>query len=190
MKQLDMLGMRRSAVLEGPYRYSLTRDWHPIDQEPRVVLWVMLNPSTADAYDDDATIRRIRGFTERWGYDCAVVVNLYALRSTDPRALAVATDPIGPGNDATIALAARLAHRIVCAWGDSLPPGAETRIDFVLSILRGAIALKRGATGMVTLGFTAAGQPRHPVRLAYDTPLVPMSGSAAPSKPSRKKKPS
>ena len=45
------------------YRYSLWRQW---DEGPSV-LWIMLNPSTADVYVDDPTIRRCVGFAKAWG---------------------------------------------------------------------------------------------------------------------------
>jgi hypothetical protein len=65
----------------GTYRYRLTKTW---DRSQPQVTWVMLNPSTATADTDDPTIRRVVGFSRRWGFGSAVVVNLFALRATQP----------------------------------------------------------------------------------------------------------
>src|SRR5690554_6900188 len=92
---------------QATYRYTLTRSdygdapWLSM-HEPRL-LWIMLNPSTADETADDPTIRRVKAFTRRLGYSGLTVVNLYAMRSTDPRGLWAAADPIGPDNDRAIA---------------------------------------------------------------------------------------
>lgn len=179
MKQIEMpLGMRRSAVLEEPYRYTLTRDWCAPHDEVRAVLWVMLNPSIANGYDDDATIRRILGFSRQWGYNVALVGNLYAAISTDPRALGAAKDPVGPKNDEWLDRLAARAEKVVCAWGDGVPKGAEDRIRSVMT------TLARHHAQLFALGFTSAGRPRHPVRLAYATPLTPIRGRTAPLTPS------
>ena len=63
------------------------------------LVWVMLNPSTADASTDDATIRRVLRFSDDWDYGSVRVVNLFAYRSTQPRLLWTLDDPIGPMND-------------------------------------------------------------------------------------------
>ncbi len=96
------------------YRYSLTRRWAPGGTR---ACWIMLNPSTADAEQDDPTIRRCIGFSKLWGHSELVVVNLFALRSTDPAALASHGDPIGPHNDFAIEEAGLTSAHVVCAWG-------------------------------------------------------------------------
>jgi hypothetical protein len=63
------------------YRYELRRVW---DAQLGLACWVMLNPSTADANEDDPTIRRCVNFARTWGYGGIVVRNLFALRATDP----------------------------------------------------------------------------------------------------------
>lgn len=103
------------------YRYVLRRN---LGFAPGgTVLWIMLNPSTADDQVDDPTIRRVKAFSMAWGHDSLVVVNLFAMRATDPRDLyfghksASPPDIVGPANDATIIAEARPCRRIVCAWG-------------------------------------------------------------------------
>lgn len=97
------------------YRYALWRNFVP---EPKdSCLWVMLNPSTADAYSDDPTIRRCQQFSRQWGYDACRVVNAFAFRATQPKALEVVADPVGPENDTHLLLESAVATRIICAWG-------------------------------------------------------------------------
>src|ERR1019366_833740 len=94
--------LRRGAVDDGaaridrPYRYSL---WRRVGESRRRVLFVMLNPSTADAIVDDPTIRRCMGFARTWGFGELEVCNLFAYRSPCPSALLRAADPVGPSND-------------------------------------------------------------------------------------------
>ena len=63
--------------------------------DPRIV-WIMLNPSSATAAEVDPTINRILRFSKRWGHGAAEVVNLFALRATDPNVLKRHFDPVGP----------------------------------------------------------------------------------------------
>lgn len=159
------IGQVRTAILSdcGRYRYSLTRQW---GAGPRVC-WLMLNPSTADAEKDDPTIRKCVGFSKAWGYGSLVVVNLFAWRSTDPRALRAAEDPVGPENDGAIERAAGTSVRVIAAWGAHLrgsgryARGAHVR----------ALVARRGVP-VYHLGFTADGDPRHPLMLPYRTAPV------------------
>ena len=150
-----------SAVLSdcGAYRYRLGRDWGDGPHD----VWVMLNPSTADATADDPTIRRCVGFSRRWGAGGLTVVNLYALRATDPAELARHADPVGPDNDEhvrdVVLEAYRDGGRIVCAWGAH--PFAAPRALNVAEGLRGLDAL--------CLGMTASGAPRHPLYVRGET---------------------
>lgn len=140
--------MNRDAILSpcGTYRYLLQRSWKVGRQ---AVCFVMLNPSTADAYVDDPTIRRCLGFAERLGFGQLEVVNLFALRATDPRELRIHHDPIGPENDEQIIVAARTCSMTICAWGSH---GAyRGRGEAMLKLLRGngitpyALRINRGA---------------------------------------------
>lgn len=153
------------------YRYELSRWWGPGDG----VLWVMLNPSTADATVDDPTIRRCRGFSQAWGFGGLVVVNLYALRCTRPVHLLDHPDPVGPDNERTIKvwLEARNLPLVVCAWGD----GARRLSELVADQAGGVLewAAEAGRT-LRCLGTTREGEPRHPLYLPADTPLQAYGG--------------
>lgn len=157
-----------SAVISkcGLYRLALARACEPTG--PRrlrgYVLWVMLNPSTADANLDDPTIRRIKDFTGRWGYSRAVVVNLYSFRATDPKVMLQADDPVGPENDASIVMMAASASKVVCGWGKHGEPLRVAAVVDLLSVHRGHI---------YCLGTNEDGSPKHPLYLKKTTPLQP-----------------
>ncbi len=155
-------------------RYTLRRVWDP--GKPSVV-WILLNPSTADAKKDDATIRKIVGFSDRWGYGSITVINLFSVRSTFPSEI--------PGlledhNESAMSFSRKeisilrnsstAAETVVVAWGNGSKASAlvKARSEIVLDILGACVPAER----IKCLGKTAAGNPRHPVRLGYDTKLV------------------
>jgi hypothetical protein len=150
-------------VAHGRYRYRLWRRWLP---GAATVAWVMLNPSTADDLRDDPTIRRCIGLSRGWGFGGLAVVNLYALRATDPADLFAARRPVGPGNDAAIAQAVAGADAVFAAWGNH---GRPDRVAAVGGLLGDRVH---------SLGATAQGAPRHPLYVAASTRPVPWRCSA------------
>lgn len=149
--------MERGAHIEGHYRYRLWRRW---EEGPEVV-FVLLNPSTADGAVDDPTLRRCIGFARRWGMGGLQVVNLFALRATDPRALREAGDPVGPLNDQVLHEVAGNAARVVYGWG-----------NHGVLFGRGEAVWRSLGSGQC-FGLTAVGQPRHPLYVRGDASLVP-----------------
>lgn len=115
----------------GVYRYFLSRKWDPLKP---TAPFVMLNPSTADAYEDDPTIRRICNYAKRWGFGGIQVVNLYALRVTDSKLLfQLGVDPIGPKNNRMLRRVLNTFPQVFCAWGATdiitiIDDGENTRI--------------------------------------------------------------
>jgi hypothetical protein len=150
----------------GTYRYWLMRAAKSLSPVKSTALFVMLNPSTADAQLDDPTIRRCRGFAKLWDCNGLAVANLYALRSTDPAALWSHPDPVGPDNDDCLWTFAREYGDVVCAWGSNARP---ERAACVVSIMRNA-----GAR-LWCLGTTKNGSPRHPLYVRADQPLTEWS---------------
>ena len=157
--------MKRGATLslDGMYRYRLTRRWG--DDDGATVTWVMLNPSTADGTTDDPTIRRCVGFARSWGFDAMHVVNLFAFRATDPKALHTADDAVGPLNHRHVRLAIDMSAAVVCAWGANARKVPQFRhAPNVRDIA--------GRTPIYCLGTTKDGSPRHPLYVKADTQLV------------------
>lgn len=154
---------RSSAVISecGRYRYSLARVW---DETRYCLPFCMLNPSTADASDDDPTIRRCVNFAIREGCGGIHVVNLFAYRATNPAELKHVVDAIGPDNEhhllRTVEAAVRYNVPIVCAWG--------AHASFPMDR-----ALRKSNARLMCLGKTKWGRPRHPLYVKATTPLEP-----------------
>lgn len=151
----------------GLFRYRLGRVW---DADRRPLVFVMLNPSKADAEVDDPTITRCIGFAKAAGAGGIDVVNLFAFRATDPDDMAKAADPIGPLNNLHIRKAAEQGHRTVVAWGAGVPRAYAWRVRDVMSILRNV------GLPVWCLGITKAGQPRHPLFVKGDVSLAEFGG--------------
>ena len=158
----------RSAKLSDceKYRYELIREWSTSDftlnnaKEGQLV-FCLLNPSTADAVEDDQTLKRCVGFAQQWEYSRIVVVNLFAFRSTHPSELSKCPDPVGEDNDRYILKNAKAAAFFVAGWGTE---GVMlNRQNAVLDMLR--------SNGVVvhTLGQNRGGTPKHPLRLNKKT---------------------
>jgi hypothetical protein len=165
-------GIAGEAVIsrDGLYRYRLERTW----STGPTITWIMLNPSTADATHDDATIKRIVGFSRSWRFGTARVVNLYAYRATDPRQLWQAADPVGPDNDRHLT-EALTGVEALAAWGVNARP---ERVQAVLALHAAA----PGAGRLHALATTKAGAPRHPLYLPGS--LVPAPWQAVAARPS------
>lgn len=158
-----------SAILSdcGTYRYRLER--HGLSGAGAIA-WLMVNPSAADAKQDDPTIRRVIGFTERLGGGWAIVGNKFAYRATDIRELRTLSGAVavGPENDAHLAEIMGAASIVIAAWGplSKLPKPLRRRWRTVCGIA------ERAGVRLMCLGTAQDGHPRHPLMLAYDTPLV------------------
>lgn len=142
------------------YRYVLTRKIPQAVRWVKPCLFIMLNPSTADAELDDPTIRRCMGFAKEWLCTELTVVNIFALRATDPKELYQAADPIGPENDKHLWEQIdkhSVGGVIVAAWGAHKI--AEERGNKIAEI------------GLQCLGKTKNGSPRHPLYLKRDAAL-------------------
>ena len=142
------------------YRYLLTRTWGA----GPTAAWIMLNPSTADAFADDPTIRRCVAFSRREGCGSLIVTNLYSLRATDPAALLDHPDPVGPLGDQYLTAPARLhAGLVIAAWGTGGASGGRGS--------SAAALLRDIGVQLHCLGTTKDGHPKHPLYVRGDTPI-------------------
>lgn len=162
----DNLVERRSATFDPTrtYRYALERHW--ADAPPAV--FAMLNPSTADAFADDPTIRRCIAFARREQCGGLIVVNLFALRATDPKALYAHPDPVGRHTDGLLLDAVAKGGPVIAAWG----------VHGALAGRGAEVARLIDHVDLLCLGTTKDGHPRHPLYVRGDAPLTLWRGRA------------
>ncbi len=139
------------------YRYSLFRIW---DKKKKNVLFIGLNPSTADEEVDDPTIRRCLNYAKKWGYGGFMMVNLFAYRTTLPYNLKKVKYPVGKDNDKYIMTLSKKADITVAVWGNN--GNLYSRDKEVLSLLPNLMCLK----------VNKSGQPAHPLYLKKDLKLT------------------
>lgn len=167
------------------YRYTLYRDASVFDRhllpavhEPQqgpggILMFIGLNPSTADEKTDDQTIRICRGYAKAWGYSHLCMTNLYAYRETSPHAMMLAPDPVGPENDFYLMQCAVQAGCIIACWGSWASGG---RVKAVLEMLN--------EFDIHVLKLNDNGTPHHPLRMAkVDRPYlwIPCTQSKSPA---------
>ncbi|SHI82842.1 DUF1643 domain-containing protein [Wenxinia saemankumensis] len=154
-------GHRSHAVSSscGAYRYLLSRRFGP---GPRI-LWVMLNPSTADERTNDRTIARCEAFSRRWGYGRMEIANLFAFRATRPADLRRAADPVGPQADRLIDRAAVRADMVMAGWG----------VHGALAGRNAEVLARLPRERLHALAVTRDGHPGHPLYIRGDARPVP-----------------
>lgn len=164
MVQVDIVSGTAAFSSCGHYRWWLERVWQPA--APRLI-FIGLNPSRAGGQRDDPTLRRLVGFAQRWGFGSLEVLNLFARISPSPAVLRRAADPVGAQADAWLrrSLVAHPQAALWLGWGNR---GAwRGRDQEVLALLQGR--------DLWALGLTAAGQPCHPLYMAGDVALQPLT---------------
>jgi len=155
----NMVDSSASSAILSPcrkYRYVLERRWAKCGA---TIMFVGLNPSTADERVNDPTVRRCIGFAMDWGFSSLILVNLFAYRATNPKALLTVNDPVGAENDFWIDKFQKHAEVCVVAWGMH---GSNLGRD--------AEVLKR-IKNPTCFGTTMAGAPKHPLYLSSKTRL-------------------
>jgi len=145
------------------WRYTLWRIW---DKEKPSIAFIGLNPSTADETTDDPTVRRCIRFAQKWGYGSMWMLNLFGLRSTDPKMLYEHDDPVGRDNREAVYNICLVMEKVVLCWGNH---GAHLKEGWRL-----VEQLKKEGYGdkLWAFGVTKQGQPKHPLYLPNDTKLI------------------
>lgn len=149
----DRLASERSGAVLSPdrqYRYLLWRQWSGTD---RLAMFIALNPSTADEFQDDPTIRRCTGFARDWNASGFVVANLFAYRATKPHDLLSTPEPVGQENDQQLLVASRLCVIVIACWGNH---GTHLQRSAVVRAL---------IPEMQSLRINKSGEPCHPLYL-------------------------
>lgn len=161
------------AIIIGEHRYALERAIEDETLNPvggLNILWIMLNPSTADFVNNDATVRKVLGFTSRAGGGLALVANLFSFRATDPKVCkANLHQAVGPLNMEALLEGAKLAEKIVCAWGAT--PWARPQAVQVLEMLECYIPPDELDAKLMCIGTTKDGSPKHPLMPSYKNKL-------------------
>lgn len=153
--------LQKGAIFSGcgEYRYQLWRIWD--DSKPKV-MFIMLNPSTADSEQDDPTIRRCIGFARSWGYGGFYVANLFAYRATDPWELVEVNNPCGDKNRWHIRQMLDKVDKVVCAWGNKPVLKKILKADVELELIDFA------AGKLYAIDLAKDGTPKHPLYLKGD----------------------
>ena len=142
------------------YRYTLSRIW---DENKDLVMFLMLNPSTADDKVNDPTIRRCINYAKSWNYGGVLVTNLFAYRSTYPKKLLEISDPIGPENLNYLENLNERVSMCVCSWGKSLT------VDKLLKKFPNYKPLSKiNSHKLRYLELSKDGTPKHPLYLKKD----------------------
>jgi hypothetical protein len=157
---------------DGLYRYTLHRSlvpptefWKPV---LKPLLFIGINPSTADAARNDNTVRKLLEFAPRWFCTSVTVVNLFAYRTAYPKELwaaqAAGVDIVGPDNDHHIKtlLASHRDGIILAGWGADKKARA-----------RAAVVCEMLPVGTQCLELNQDESPKHPLYVRYDEPLKP-----------------
>ena len=141
------------------YRYALWRIW---DEKRPLVMFIGLNPSTADEIDNDPTVTRCINFIKDWGYGGLCMSNLFAYRETDRHKMKIYSEPIGPFNDQWLVKLANEAEIVVAAWGND---GAHLkRSEKVIELI----------PKLYYLALNKSGEPTHPLYLNGSLKPLPM----------------
>ncbi len=153
--------MKNTAKLskDRKYRYALWRTW---DESKSYVMFVGVNPSTADEEVDDRTLTRCINFAKSWGYGGVCMANLFAFRATDPADMKASKDPIGRENDKWLKKLAKGAALVIAAWGNNG------------SYLGRSNQVGKLILNLHCLKLNKSGEPAHPLYQAANRQPVPM----------------
>lgn len=165
LMQEERWTMPASLAAGDPYRFALCRRWSTAPLR----VYVGLNPSTADAINEDATTRRWRAFCERDGFGGYIAVNCFPYRATDPRELVAAAErgiDLTGGQEGEELFQAMFTHphvrEAVACWGNAPNRKLEPRLRAIAELI---LSPALHANPVKCFGYTQSGQPKHPLYL-------------------------
>ena len=153
--------MKRETIFNADHshRFQLWREWGMFN--PRFVQFIGLNPSTANATEDDPTIRRCIGFAKQWGFGALCMTNLFTMVTPFPSELIRSGERCVPVKTWMLIQVGRRAGKIICCWGNfKAARFAETETKAAL--------IDAGLLPFV-LGLNSSGSPKHPLYLPKTT---------------------
>ena len=155
--------------MDRSHRFTLWREW---STDLPTLMVIGLNPSTADEHEDDPTIRRCIGFANHWGFGRLEMTNLFAFRSTNPKALTFHRE--GPMQRRNLAIIGSLIPNILIGGGGILAAWGANGAGYEESILR---MFRQAGVPVACLGTTKNGSPKHPLYIPYSQrPVAYMNG--------------
>lgn len=164
---LGVHAMIGSAVIDGPYRYWLSRAW---DEALPQLGACLLNPSKADGEKNDPTVRKLIGFAKRLGFGSLALANAFALRATDPREVkANLANAVGPRNYDFLEDICACSKQVLVGWGKPGEPGGWAHEQALETLQR----LTFHSSNVVALKLTKHGAPGHPLYLSYELKPFP-----------------
>lgn len=158
----------------GRYRYSLWRRWGIRSVKNRELVFIGLNPSTADEMISDPTVTRCINLAKREGFPGMMMLNMFAFRSTDPKKLLLVDDPVGPRNlDSLLRMIGAPGRKVIACWGSHklVLPQAK-RLLMMSSNYKSGFITRRVHQLLYCLGTNKDGNPRHPLYLPSDVPII------------------
>lgn len=147
--------MKKDAVISKcrKYRFALWRIWD--DSKPQV-MFIGLNPSTADERSEDPTLIRCINYAKAWGFGSVCMANLFAYRATEPKDMLAEPEPVGIENDQWLVELSQKAALVVAAWGNN-----GTYLDRSFQV-------KKTIPNLHYLKLNQSGEPAHPLYLKLD----------------------
>ncbi|MFC3705936.1 DUF1643 domain-containing protein [Devosia honganensis] len=160
-------GVHGDVVMSADGRHrQLMRRWLGDAFPQRYIMFIGMNPSTADANVDDPTCAREWSFARREGFSGMAKCNVGDYRATDPKMLVQpGVVAVSEANIPTIRRVARGAGQVVLCHGKlnrALAPAGRAIVE----------ALREDGIELWCFGTNADGSPKHPLYLRADTPLV------------------
>jgi hypothetical protein len=143
------------------YRYALWRIW---DETKPLVMFIGLNPSTANENENDPTIRSVQRISKANGYGGFYMMNCWAYVSTDPEKLRDHrwNELICEWNDNMLTTIKARCKDVVFAWGSFSIVSETGRDKELLEMFPNAKALFINKNG----------SPKHPLFCKSDTKLI------------------